>query len=330
MRADDPIDVGVIGVGSMGRHHARVYRELGDTRLVGVSDVDAERGREVADSYATEYLPRHDLLEAVDAVSVVVPTAYHVEVTTACLEAGVAPLVEKPIAPSPADGSRLAALAETVGVPIQVGHIERFNPVITTLAEFIDDLDVLSVRAERLGPPPERDIADSAVFDLMTHDLDIICSLLDAQPTDVMSAGIRDNTFATAVLRFPCGRIASLTASRLTQRKVRRLAITAESCYIEVDYLDQSIEIHRNSVPEYITDDGGVRFTHESVIERPSVPRTEPLKAELASFIETVRTGGEPAVTIEEGIRAVELAREIEAGADTVEVIQPLQVSDDD
>jgi len=132
-------------------------------------------------------------------------------------------------------------------------------------------MTVLSINAERLGPPPSREIHDSAVLDLMIHDIDIVLSLVDSEPIEVHGAGVRDNRHATATITFDSGVIANLTASRLTQRKVRKLTITAEECLVEVDYMDQSIEIHRRSIPEYIETNGNVRFRHESIIERPTV-----------------------------------------------------------
>lgn len=309
-------NVGVIGVGSMGQHHARVYRGLNDVNLVGIADADPERASEIAEEHDTEALEIENLLEAVDAISVVVPTQYHYEVVTTCLEEDIATFVEKPVLGSLDRADDLLAHVEAAEVPIQVGHIERFNPAVSALSEIVEDLSIVSARARRLGPEPDRKIKDSAVIDLMIHDIDIVLSLFDETPTSVSGSGVREGRHASALLEFEDDRMASLTASRKTQRKVRTLEITTEECFIEVDYLDQSIEIHRNSVPEYIEEDGDVRFKHESIVERPVVQNGEPLRRELESFLEAVESQTTSEITVQDGLNALSVALEIERKAD--------------
>ncbi|ELZ11161.1 oxidoreductase domain-containing protein [Halovivax asiaticus JCM 14624] len=312
---NDQLDVGVIGVGSMGQHHVRVYNELRDVHLVGVADADRERAAEIADEYGTTALSQTDLLERVDAVSIVVPTQYHFDLVEEALAAEVAPFVEKPVLGTLERAEDLTRLVDRTDLPVQVGHIERFNPAVMALSKLIDDFDVHSIQAQRLGPAPERTIDDSAVMDLMIHDIDIVCSLLGQSPRDAYGTGVDGNRHASAVLSFDDETMATLIASRKTQRKVRSLEITAEDCFIELDYLDQSIEIYRNSAPEYVKDNGGVRFTHESIVERPSVNTSEPLREELASFCQVVRDGGVPEVTVQDGIEALAVAQSIEESA---------------
>ncbi|WP_418284144.1 Gfo/Idh/MocA family oxidoreductase [Halorubrum sp. DTA46] len=302
----------MIGVGSMGQHHARVYNELTGANLVGIADADVERARDVAEKHATKAMDTEDLLAAVDAISVVVPTQYHYDVVTTCLDAGVATFVEKPVLGSLERSDELLREVDNADVPVQVGHIERFNPVVTALTGIVDGLSIVSVRARRLGPEPDREIKDSAVIDLMIHDIDIVLSLFGETPTAVSGSATREGRHASALLEFEGDRMASLTASRKTQQKVRTLEITAEECFIEVDYLDQSIEIHRNSIPEYIEEDGDVRFTHESIVERPVVHNAEPLQKELESFLEVVETDAIPEVTVSDGLDALSVALEIE------------------
>jgi predicted dehydrogenase len=306
------LDVGVIGVGSMGQHHARVYSELSNANLVGIFDTDSDRAAKIAAKHGADALELDELLKNVAAVSVVVPTEYHLTIAEQCLTAGVAPLIEKPVVPEQSEGKKLQALRDEAGLPVQVGHIERFNPAISALKDVLDGMTVLSVKAERLGPPPSREIHDSAVLDLMIHDIDIVLSLVDGEPIEIHGAGVQDNRHATATITFDSGVIANLTASRLTQRKVRKLTITAEECLVEVDYMDQSIEIHRRSIPEYIETNGNVRFRHESIIERPTIRNEEPLNQELQAFITVVETGSDPIVTVEDGLKALELAQTIE------------------
>ncbi|MXR19610.1 Gfo/Idh/MocA family oxidoreductase [Halobacterium bonnevillei] len=309
-----PLRTGVVGVGSMGRNHARVYRELAGTTLVGVADADPAAADSVATEYEAEPYATAALLDHVDAVSVAVPTPFHASVVERCIEAGVDVLVEKPFVEDPQRGRELAAAAEAAGVVIQVGHVERFNPAVRTLASIVPDLDVMAVTADRLSPPDDRDIGDGVVYDLMIHDIDVVCSLLDADPVSLSATRAADGEYATATCQFDGGVLASLTASRVTQQKVRKLAITARECRVTLDFLDQSVEIHRSSTPEYVSANGDLRHRVESVIERPLVEHAEPLKRELAAFADAVRDGTDPVVTADDGVRAVEIASRIADG----------------
>jgi predicted dehydrogenase len=305
------LDAGVIGVGSMGQNHARVYSELRDADLVGVTDVDTDQAATVAAEYGTQSMSRSELLDAVDVVSVAVPTPYHYETTLECIERGIDVLVEKPFVDDLDKGRELAERAEAAGVTLQVGHIERFNPATRVLADIVPDLDIVAVDIDRLGPPLNRDNEDSVIMDLMVHDIDILLSLVDSD-IESISAAARDERHATVQFRFENESVAALTASRLTQEKIRKLSVTAISCRVNVDFISQTVEIHRRSLPEYIESDGDIRYRHESVVERPIVENGEPLKAELESFIEAAREGTEPLVTAADAIRVLEIATQIE------------------
>ena len=312
MSSDDRTRAGVIGVGSMGQYHARVYAELPTVELVGVADVDAERASEVADRHGTRALSMDELVESADAVSIAVPTAHHYAVARECVEAGVGVLVEKPFVADPEEGRTLVDLAERRDVPIQVGHVERFNPAVQAVAEILTDHEIIAIDAQRLGSARERDIADNAVMDLMIHDIDVLLSLVDEDVSLINAVGAEENRYIDAQLAFEGGIVASLTASRVTQRKIRRLSITTRKCWISVDYIDRSVEIHRHSLPEYVEGTSGMHYRHEGVVERPMVDSGEPLKEELASFVECVRTGETPQVTAEDGLRALDVARRID------------------
>ncbi|ELY67154.1 Gfo/Idh/MocA family protein [Natrinema versiforme] len=308
---DEPIRAGVIGVGSMGENHARVYDELPAVELAGITDRDEEIARRVAAEYGTEPVDLETLLERCDVVTVAVPTHAHYETVSTCLEAGVDVLVEKPIAETVEQGQQLAEQAREGGLVLQVGHIERFNPAVQTVADLIDDLDVISVEAERLGPPIDRTAPGNVIFDLMVHDVDIVGSILGERPHSVTAMGTESGQYATATIEYD-DVVATVTASRVTQKKVRKLTVTARECLVEVDYLEQSVLIHRDSYPEYLTDDGQSRYRHESVVERPRVDTGEPLRNELESFVAAARDGSEPAVTAEDGIAALETAQLID------------------
>ena len=311
----EQLRAGVIGVGHMGTNHARIYRELPEAELVGVHDADRSRSEEVADEFDTTAMALPELLSRVDVVSVAVPTVYHAETVRGCLDAGVHVLVEKPFVDDLSEGRALVELANERDLALQVGHVERFNPAVQTLADLRTELDVISITANRLGPPVDRAIEDTVVFDLMVHDLDIVLSMLEADVASVCAAGSLNGEYTTATLQAEDEVIGRLTASRVTQEKVRELTITAAECRVKLDYTAQSIEIHRSSLPEYVKDGDGVHHRHESVVEQLYVEKREPLKNELASFIDAARTGREPLVTGEDGIRVLELAREIERSA---------------
>ena len=308
---DEQLRAGVVGVGSMGENHARVYAELPSVDLVGITDHDDDIADRVAAAYDTEAVSLDTLLERCDVVTVAVPTHAHYETVSTCLEAGVHVLVEKPIAETVQQGRELAEQAHDAGLVLQVGHIERFNPAVQTVAELIDDLDVISVAAERLGPPVDRVAPGNVIYDLMVHDVDVVGAILDERPHSVAAMGTDDGQYATATIEYD-DVVATVTASRVTQKKVRRLTVTARECLVEVDYLEQSVLIHRDSYPEYLADDGQSRYRHESVVERPRVDTGEPLRNELESFVEAARTGSDPEVTAEDGVEALKTVQLID------------------
>lgn len=318
-RMSGELAVGVVGVGTMGAHHARVYDELSGADLIGVADADPATARSVAEEYDTHALGKEQLLERADAVSVAVPTEFHAEVATEAIASDTATLVEKPFVTDPDRGRAVAARARRRGVPLQVGHVERFNPAVEALQDILPEVEPIAVAARRQGPPVDRTSSDSAAMDLMIHDIDILLTVADSPLRSVSAVSAHDGQHISAHLSFESGLVGTLTASRVTQEKIRDLAITAEDCQVEIDYLDRSVEIHRHSMPEFLVDGGDVRYRHESIIERPTIENGEPLKAELAAFVEAVRSRTEPAVTAEDGIRAAETALRVETAAERAE-----------
>jgi predicted dehydrogenase len=314
---------GVIGVGSMGQNHVRVLRELPEANVVGVADADDSLAEEIGDKYGVPAVDTDELLERADAVVVAVPTQFHADLTERTIDAGVDVLVEKPFVEDESEGRRLVERADDAGVTLQVGHVERFNPGVETVQDVIGDRDLIAVDARRVGPPPDRTIADSAVLDLMIHDIDVLLALVDSEVETVSAVGARNNRHVTATFGFADGTMASLTASRVTQQKVRELSVTADDCRVNVDYTSQHVEIHRHSVPEYVETNGDVRYRQESVIEHPTVQTSEPLKRELSSFLQAAETGSTPEVTGEDGLRVLELAKRVDglAAADRVKEV---------
>ena len=315
------ITAGVIGVGSMGQHHARVYKEIPNVRLSGIADADEDRAAQVATKYGTVARDQASVIDRCDVVSVAVPTRYHYSVASQALDEGVHVLVEKPFVRDLQQGRDLIRKAKKADCCLQVGHIERFNPAIQALSDIVTDLDVIAVDVRRLGPPVDRDTEDSVVLDLMIHDIDVLTAIIDCDVSTVTAMGARDGDHVTAQIEFENGVVGNLTASRVTQEKVRDLAITAQECRVNVDYESQSAQIHRHSLPEYYEDDGDLRYRHESIIERPTIEKGEPLRAELEAFVNAVREGSEPPVSGEDGLTALRIARRIEERTMTDDVV---------
>jgi len=296
----------------MGRHHARVYQELPQTELVGITDADRDRAREIGSEYGVTAMEQDELLDVVDAVSIAVPTRYHYETALTAIENGVHLLIEKPFVVDPDHGREIIDRAAAADLRLQIGHVERFNPAVGELMNIIDNLDVIAIRADRLGPPVNRQDDISTALDLMIHDIDVMLTLMDAEVVSVDASGVLNNRYVDATVRFDNGTIGILTASRITQERVRQLSVTARDCKLNLDYESQSIEIHRRSLPEYIENDGNVRYRHESITERPTISNGEPLKAELESFAEAIVDDTETEVPGEAGLRAIDVASRID------------------
>ena len=310
------MNAGVIGVGSMGQHHARVYRELPGVDLVGVYDVDHDQAMAVAEEHGTKPLSLDGLVETADVVSIVVPTAFHEEMAERAIESGTDILIEKPLAPTSEAAREIVDAADEADVTLQVGHIERFNPAVQAVTEFADELDPIALEAQRQGPPVDRDGDDDVVMDLMVHDIDVACALLDGEVTAIEATGTAGGDYVTASLTFDDHVVATLTASRVTAKKVRNMAVTADDCRVDVDYTSQDVTITRRTEPEYVAADDGLRFRSETLVEQPTVNNGEPLKEELSSFVESVREDTEPVVTGEDGRRVIELAEQIRGELD--------------
>lgn len=300
------VRVGVIGVGHLGQHHARLYAALSGAKLVGVNDTDSERTRLVAERYHVPAQARLSaLLEQVDAVSVAVPTSAHYAVAKTCLEAGVHVLVEKPIAVTPAEARELVGLARAKGLVLQVGHIERFNPVIRAVRPHVRRPGF--IECHRLSPFGERGTDVDVVLDLMIHDLDMVLSLEPGPVEEVRAAGVpvlsSTVDIANARIAFGSGCVANLTASRVSTTRLRRLRLFQRDTYISVDYQTRQGVICRRVV--------GPGSRAEIKVEQVQGGDEEPLKLELEAFLKTIVAGTRPPVSGEDGAAAVELAHQV-------------------
>ncbi len=294
---------GVAGVGAIGRNHARVMAEIaaasnGAIEFAAIYDVDQARAQELAAQFNTRAVSDlSEFVACVDAASVAVPTVHHKTVAGPLIEAGRHVLVEKPISDSVDEAQWLVRTAEERGVILQVGHIERFNPVMRQLEERMSNPRFIEVH--RLSPFPNRSIDIGVVLDLMIHDIEIVLHLVKSPLADVDSVGIpvltRREDIANARLKFANGCIANLTASRVSPEKLRKIRVFQSDCYLSLDYQEQSGWIYRKQ---------GMSIEREEV----QVEKDEPLKCELAAFVDCARQGKRPVVSGQEGTEALRIA----------------------
>jgi predicted dehydrogenase len=301
-----PLRVAVVGVGHLGKHHARILSALPGVQLVAVVDTNRGRAEAIAAAHRTKPLfDARDLAGQVDAVSIAVPTELHRDIALPFLNGGVPVLVEKPMARSLAEADEMIAAAATSGAALAVGQTERFNPAVEAARPLLHDPRFIEVH--RLGTFPERSLDIDVVFDLMIHDLDVVLSLVHAGVESIEAVGVPVLTgrvdIANARLRFANGCIANLTASRISRDRVRKIRFFQPAAYVSIDYAAQKVEVWR------LTKSDGAMPS----IQGGELPVTsqEPLLRELADFVDAVRTRRAPLVDGAQGRRALELATRI-------------------
>ena len=302
----EPVRIAVIGVGHLGRHHARILSTLEGARLVAVVDTVAERAKEAAEATGARAVRDYrELLGEVDAVTVAVPTELHRDVALPFLERGTAVLVEKPMARTLSEADDLVAAAKESGATLAVGHTERYNPAVAAVMPLVTSPRFIEVH--RLGVFPDRSLDIDVVFDLMIHDLDIVLALVDSDVSSIEAVGVPVLTpkfdIANARLRFASGCIANITASRISRERVRKIRFFQPDAYISIDYAAQEVEGWR-----LVRTEGA-----KPRIEGGALPveRDEPLRRELADFVDAARSKRRPLVDGDAGRRALELATRI-------------------
>ncbi len=313
----------MVGVGALGRHHARVARGLVGATCSGIYDVDHSRAEAVGRKVGARVMPSLDELVAVsDGVVVAVPTSAHEQVALAAIRAGAHVFVEKPLAPDIESADRILEEARARGAIVQVGHVERFNPALVAARPYLDR--PLFVESHRLAPFTPRSLDVAVVLDLMIHDVDLLCNLVGRPVTGLAAAGVpvlsRHVDIANARVSFEGGAVANLTASRVSLSRVRKLRVWQRSGYLSLDLAAGKGEFYRLkegvsvldgvSLPEGVPALAGLA----SVVERIRIrgDRTEPLAAELSAFRDAIAGLAPPPVTGEDGRRALELALAIE------------------
>ncbi|MDX9971522.1 MAG: Gfo/Idh/MocA family oxidoreductase [FCB group bacterium] len=306
------VRVGVIGVGHLGYHHARIYRALPEAELVGIVDASDERASRACDEFG---VPRFEsvekLIEAgITAASVVVPTVAHREIAVRLLSAGVDVLVEKPIAPTVAEAAEMVGVAAENGRILQVGHVERFNGAVIALFSAVRMPRF--IECHRLSPFPNRGSDVSVVLDLMIHDLDIVLALDGTAVESVDAVGVpvlsTYEDIANVRLRFASGCVANLTSSRVSVERMRKIRIFESDAYVSTDYTEQQVMVYRKKPGKQAA---GASMMDLINVEALPVHREEPLKMELASFLECVREHKRPLVAGEDGLRALQVAEDV-------------------
>jgi predicted dehydrogenase len=296
----------VIGVGHLGKHHARLLASLPGVTLAGVIDTNLERAAQIAMAHGTTaYADLGEVPGRIDVAVVAVPTESHAAIATRLLEAGIHTLVEKPVTQTVAEADALIAAARARGLVFAVGHSERFNPAVAAARPHIKDPRFIEVH--RLGQFPDRSLDIDVVLDLMIHDIDLILSLVPSEVAGVEAVGVPVLTpridIANARLRFANGCIANLTASRISREPVRKIRFFQQDAYVSIDTAAREVEMWRLvPQPAGLPKIGGGKL---------EVAGDEALKGELEDFLGAVRDGRAPAVTGEQGRAALALATRI-------------------
>jgi virulence factor len=324
----DQINVGVVGVGRMGRNHCRVLSTIRSTRLIGVNDQDRDKAAEIADEFAVEAFDSPDqLMDEVDALIIATPTSSHFPLAERALEAGLDIFIEKPLAENEREARQIVDLAERSGAVVQVGHIERFNPAYRELKNLLIPISVLAIDSRRLSAFVGSNTDVDVIFDLLIHDIDLTLDMVGRMPECISAVGIQalSGTIDHVVshLQFAGGPLVTLAASRVTEEKIRRIEVTALQAFIEADLLDKKVSVKRRTSSEYVNHHlQGVKYRQESLLERIHVPAIEPLFLELQHFVDCVVSRESSLVPASDGLRAIQIAEDIraKAQADLVQV----------
>jgi len=318
-----PVRVAVVGAGHLGRHHARLYAATPRARLVGVADIVPERAHRLATAYgAAATADYHELIDEVDAASIAVPTESHFRVARDFIEHGRAVLIEKPFTRSLAEADELLALADQRRVPIQVGHVERFNPALVAAKRHLTT--PIYIDCDRIGPFSFRSLDIGVVLDLMIHDLDILLDLVPSPVVAVEAVGVpalsAHEDIANARITFANGCVANVTASRVATRAMRKLRILQPDAYVSIDYAQRRAFLFRKrpdaidpATVDLSTIEDPSKYVFEKLVSVEQIPMEEQdaLEQELLAFLDTVTKGTPPPCSGRDARRALELATRI-------------------
>jgi predicted dehydrogenase len=316
MQNNERIKIAVIGCGNMGVNHVRVLKNLSQYfELIGVYDSDHERAQYVATTFFVQaYAHLDELLGKTSAVIIAVPSDFHREIFELCARFGLHIFVEKPIALNVADATKMKQLVESQDIVFMVGHIERYNPVSHELVKIVSQEEPVIFNFQRLSHYDPRVSDTDVIKDLMIHDIDILLSIVPSEVKRVQSIGAivysNNYDFVHCLIEFNNGVKASLTASRITEEKIREVKIHAKGAYIIGDYLNRSVCIYRRMsfLPDEVND---ASYRQENIMEKVFVPMKEPLVAELEHFANSIETGIQPITGADSAVVALELAEQI-------------------
>ena len=309
-----PLKVAVIGVGHMGRHHARLYSEMPNVELVAVVDTNELVARDTAKKLNTNYYTNYsDIIGKINAANVAVPTSMHYPIAQHLLEEGIHLLVEKPVTNNLLEAEHLISIADAKSLIFQIGHTERFNPAVLELDTLINK--PIFIEAHRMGHPTTRNLDIGVVLELMIHDINIILSIVNSTIVQINAVGLsvysQHEDIAQAQLLFENGCIASISASRVSAEKIRSLEITQDDAFLHLDYIDQNIILRKQVSSRYVFDQPRAMYQREFMVQQPLISKDEPLRLELQHFIECVRTGAAPLVSGRDGKDALAVALQI-------------------
>ncbi len=308
---------GVIGLGRMGQHHCRINASLRQAQFAGVYDINPDITASIAQRFEVKNFASVDeLLSHVDAVTIATPTPTHFDFLLKCIDHRVHILVEKPITESLTEAEELAEIARGYDRVIQVGFIERFNPAYQELKNVLEGLSVLAVNFRRLSPFYGSNTDVDVVLDLMIHDLDLMLDLVGSNLSSLSACGLSPLGTAldhvVAQCWFDSNQLVTLTASRITEQKIRSIEVTAREAYLEADLLNKRISVFRGSKGEYLNQNKhGVKYRQENIIEQILVPNVEPLMVEIQHFLQCIMGDTRPSISVESGVNALRLAYSI-------------------
>ena len=310
------IKVAVIGAGMMGKNHLKTYKSLQGVELVGVYDIFPEASKAPAESGGSKaFSSLEEVAASVEAVSVVTTSVTHAEVGEFFLNRGIHCLIEKPLATTEAECQRLINAAKKNNVTLLVGHIEQFNPAVEQMHKLLNDTSkIRSLTAQRMSAASGRITDVDVSMDLMIHDMEVIQSLVQSPVTKVHAASVKTPSspqgkdYITALLEFENGVTANLTASRITQARVRTLSVTTDTNYIDMDFINQSINVHTQGRMPYVNQEEIPEWMHYGLkgsVEQLFIPTNQPLQAELSHFINCVNGKDTPRITGEKALAAL-------------------------
>ena len=318
----DKLNIGIVGTGHLGKLHAKMFTAIPNCKLNGVYDINQLQSKAVSEEYGTEvYSSLKDLLKEVDAVSIAATTSAHYDLAKECLSAGKPIFIEKPITATIPQAEELVKIAADKNLNLQVGHIERFNPALVSLEQYI--LEPKFIQTDRLAQFNPRGTDVAVVLDLMIHDIDIILSLIKSKVQQIDASGVAvvsdSIDIANARIKFENGAVANVTASRISQKKMRKMRIFQRDNYISLDFITGLSEVYRlvpldqdTGITTISFGEIGVGDKKKRVIyEQPEIKEQNALQYELQLFVDSVINNTKPLVTGEDGLRALRVAEQI-------------------